>query len=83
VIFRFVTVRPTDTIVARPQGEFNLRGPFPGRVRVGQEPDVGQQLSQPVGRSGGEQPKNVGQVAERIKATSLATGRHAEQHRRR
>jgi hypothetical protein len=33
--------------------------------------------------SGGKPPKNVRQVAERVDAVPLATGRDAEQHRRR
>jgi hypothetical protein len=44
-----VIVGPNGTIIASPHRHVQLRGPFFGRPRVGQEPDVGQQLRQTLG----------------------------------
>jgi hypothetical protein len=65
------------------QADCKLRGPLSGRVRVRLKPDIRQQFSQAVGRSGRKPPKNIGQVAERGDAMPVATGSHAEKHGRR
>jgi len=73
------TVRPNGPIIASPNRGVELRGPFSGRLRVAQEPDVWQQLRQPVGRSGWKPPKHIRQVAEGADPVPLATCGHAEQ----
>jgi hypothetical protein len=47
---------------------------------MGPEPDVGQQLRQPVGRSGWKPPMHIRQVTDGGDAVPLATGCHAEEH---
>jgi hypothetical protein len=61
-----VTVRSNGPIIASPNRCVELRGPFFGRVRASQEPDVGRQLLQAVQR-----------VVENVDLTQLGMGQNA------
>ncbi len=75
------TVLPNGVIIDPPNCSVQRHDPFPGRVGVGPEPDVGQELRELVGRGGGRPAKHIYKVSRRIDPVTLAASRDAEQGR--